>query len=73
MSGMKNIAGQKFGILTAVRPTEERKHHCVVWEFKCDCGSTVFRSVASVNCSVNRGCIPSCGCGVGERKRFNAE
>ena len=69
----RDITGQKYGMLTAVRPTEEHKCGSVVWEFKCDCGSTVFRSVSSVNNSVNRGWIPSCGCGVEERKRLNAE
>lgn len=33
-------AGERFGILTVVAPTEERKHGNVIWECLCDCGNT---------------------------------
>ena len=65
---IKDITGQRFGMLTAVRPTEERKHEYIVWEFRCDCGNTVFRSLGSVKPSLERGYTVSCGCvGVKER------
>ena len=38
-SQAKNLTGQKFGKLTALYPTNERKHKCVVWHCKCDCGN----------------------------------
>lgn len=69
MSGMKNIAGQKYGLLTAVRPTEERKHGYVVWEWRCDCGNAVFVSVQDIKRRKN----PSCGCGVVEPRRMDDE
>ena len=31
--------GMKFNALTLIRPTEERKRKCVVWECQCDCGN----------------------------------
>ena len=39
-----DITGQRFGMLTAVRATEERKETYVLWECLCDCGNTVFKT-----------------------------
>lgn len=39
---MKDLTGQKFGELTAVRPTEERYFGSVVWECKCSCGKVCY-------------------------------
>ena len=55
---MKDLTGQRFGWLTAVRPTEERRNGSVVWECKCDCGNTVF---TSSDC-LRFGKTKSCGC-----------
>ena len=55
-------AGEKIGMLTAVRPTDERKGGYRVWEWKCDCGETVFRTPLSVKQTENRGYVPNCGC-----------
>lgn len=57
-----DITGQRFGMLTAVRPTEERKYGHVVWKFRCDCGNTVCRTIHSVNGIIKRGYTPNCGC-----------
>ena len=57
-----DITGRRFGVLTAVRPTEERKNGSVVWEWKCDCGNTVFRTAQSVKKSLALGSVSSCGC-----------
>lgn len=38
----KDISNQKFGKLTAIRPTDKRtSYHSVIWECKCDCGNIV--------------------------------
>ena len=37
----KNLTGQKFGKLTALNPTEKRKHGLVIWDCICDCGNKV--------------------------------
>ena len=54
----KDLTGQRFGRLVALRPTEERRHGLVVWECQCDCGNTAF-VIAS---SLMRGKTTSCGC-----------
>lgn len=36
-----DLTDQKFGKLTAIRPTDERRFTCVVWECICDCGKTL--------------------------------
>jgi len=52
------ITGQKFGMLTAIRPTEKRFRTYVVWEFLCDCGNTAYLPAGKVKF----GKIKSCGC-----------
>ena len=55
--GMKiNLAGQRFGLLTAVEPT--RKDGAFVWRCLCDCGNEVFARASQLT----RGGIQSCGC-----------
>ena len=54
----KDITGQTFGLLTAIRPTEQRKNRSVVWECWCDCGNAVFVSVKDLM----EGQKKSCGC-----------
>ena len=53
-----NIAGQRFGKLVVIKPTEERKNGSIVWECKCDCGSIC--SIPSK--SLKSGKVKSCGC-----------
>jgi hypothetical protein len=66
--GILDITGQRFGMLTAVRPTEERKRTCVIWEWRCDCGKSVFRTPQSVRGSLSQGSVPSCGC-IGKKRK----
>lgn len=60
---MKDLSGQKFDRLTAVRPTGERKRGYVVWECRCDCGNTVFVPSGWLL----SGGVKSCGCLKSER------
>ena len=53
-----NLSGQRFERLVAIRPTEKRQSHCVVWECLCDCGATCYRNVNSLRNGNER----SCGC-----------
>ena len=55
---VKDLTGQRFGKLTAIEPTEERKYKYVVWRCKCDCGNEKMVSAQSL---VN-GNTKSCGC-----------
>ena len=52
----KDITGQRFGKLVAIRPTEERKGTNVVWEFKCDCGNTCKRTTTHLTDTSSCGC-----------------
>ena len=54
----RDITGQRFGMLVAVRPTEARQDKSVVWECKCDCGNTAFVSLRNLH----SGGTQSCGC-----------
>lgn len=54
----KDIAGQRFGKLIAVKPTEKRRAKNIFWECQCDCGGTKLVTVADLEC----GKVKSCGC-----------
>ena len=55
---MLDLTNQRFGKLVAIRPTDQRRNNCVVWECLCDCGNTIY--VASYNLTSNQ--KTSCGC-----------
>jgi hypothetical protein len=54
----KDITGERFGRLIAVRPTDRRQSRCIVWEFLCDCGQICYKGVNNVA----TGNSVSCGC-----------
>jgi len=54
----KNLTGQRFGMLTVVRETDERKYGTIVWECKCDCGQTAYQKTNHLT----TGIVTSCGC-----------
>lgn len=62
----RDITGRRFGSLTALRPTEERRGRAVVWECRCDCGNTCLRTVQALL----GGRSTHCGC---KRKAPGAE
>lgn len=49
---------QKYGRLTAIRATEQRRGRSVVWECLCDCGNTVLARATMLA----SGHTTSCGC-----------
>lgn len=55
-SNAKNIKGQRFGKLVAIRPTDERKHGAIIWEFKCDCGNTSYTNASRVSDGYTKSC-----------------
>jgi len=60
---MKDVTGQKFGMLTAIHPTNRRQDGSVIWEFLCDCGWTTYKSMRNIRYTVNTAKYPvSCGC-----------
>lgn len=57
---MKDITGQRFGKLVAIKPTDKKIGTNVVWEMKCDCGNTTY--VHTGNLGKARRKTKSCGC-----------
>lgn len=55
---IKDITGQKFKLLTAVKFTGKDKYGKSIWEFKCDCGNIKSIPIHQVV----SGSTKSCGC-----------
>ena len=53
------IAGQKRGKLTAIRYTGEKINGHAVWEWRCECGATVIKSIQTVGAKKSTMC-PAC-------------
>jgi hypothetical protein len=56
-----DITGQRFGKLTAIKPTDKRERGGVVWECKCDCGNITYVQAPNLRSGRNI----SCGCARG--------
>lgn len=54
----KDLSGMRFGRLTALRPSTQRKGGHILWQCRCDCGS----SVLAVSSDLTNGRKTSCGC-----------
>lgn len=62
----KDLADQRFGRLTAIRPTEKRDASgSIIWECQCDCGNTIYYSTNTLNV----GKTQSCGCLQKEKRK----
>jgi len=59
---IRDLTGQKFNLLLAIRPRFDIKGNGTSWDFRCDCG----REVSLLGCDVRRGNIKSCGCAKGK-------
>lgn len=53
-----DITGNKYGKLTAIKPTNKRKGSNTVWECQCECGNIYYTDINSLN----SGKTSSCGC-----------
>lgn len=60
MPAPKNLAGQKSGLLTAIRPVDRRgpTNGCIFWECKCECGATHYVNANALIFKHTK----SCGC-----------
>ncbi len=58
MSRKSDLTGMRFGKLTAIEPTMERKNGYTVWICRCDCGNTVH----AASRFLKNGWLMSCGC-----------
>lgn len=52
------LTGRRFGKLTAIEPTDQRKRGAVLWRCHCDCGNEVLVESRRLK----PGVIQSCGC-----------
>lgn len=62
--GLKDIAGQKFGRLTAVRPLGHARSGWLIWEAVCECGARC----TAAGVSMRNGSKRSCGCLLADSK-----
>lgn len=60
----KDISGMRFGKLTALEPSGERKNGYTVWRCSCDCGNEIFVSSRHLK----NGWAQDCGCVPKEKK-----
>lgn len=59
----KDLTGQKFSYLTAVRELHySATRKCMIWEYRCDCGKLSARASADVASRSKKGLNQSCGC-----------
>lgn len=55
-----NCVGQKFGKLTIIEETQERRNSNVVWKCQCECGAISYKTIhevkrgACLNCAKNK-------------------
>ena len=63
---VKDLTGQRFDRLVAIRPTENRSGNSIMWLCRCDCGNEVEVSASKLQSKHTR----SCGC---LRKEISAE
>ena len=55
---IKDLSGQRFGRLVALKPTAQRAGSNVIWKCQCDCGNISFVDSKSMR----QGDSKSCGC-----------
>lgn len=68
MPEMKDRAGERFGILTAIEPTHKvlsSGRRMPAWKLRCDCGN----EVVAMTVNLTKGKHRSCGCKKGELLR----
>lgn len=56
--GRRDIAGMRFGKLTAIEPTGQTIRGSAVWRCRCDCGGEVFAPLHQLTAGYRK----SCGC-----------
>jgi len=55
-----DLTGEQFGRLSVVRFSHRNKTYHKLWECKCECGKTVFKTTSALR----GGRTNSCGCGI---------
>ena len=65
----KNVSGERFGRLVAVKRVGTTKHKGAVWRCVCDCGNEVDTPLINLRVGFKR----SCGCLAAENHKRNAD
>ena len=68
-NGVVDIAGRRFGKLTAIRRLDEKQGSSYLWECRCDCGRTIKKTANALL----HGNLVSCGCAKADRARKTIE
>lgn len=55
---IRDLTGQRFGRLTVIRDSGERRDGAVIWRVRCDCGN----ESKALGYALTRGSTKSCGC-----------
>ncbi len=58
MGKRADLVGKRFGMLTVVQRTDERRQGYMLWRCRCDCGAECLASTKNLT----RGAVTSCGC-----------
>ena len=58
MSAIKDITGQRFGKLVAIKRVGQNKYRQLLWLMRCDCGNECVKSLSVLR----SGAVTSCGC-----------
>lgn len=53
-----DLTNQRFGKLLVLEPTDQRKHGCILWKCRCDCGKELLLDSRKLK----NGVVNSCGC-----------
>lgn len=67
----RDITGKKFGMLTAIQPTKDRQCGSVIWEFECECGWRVNKSLRNIMYLDHNSRPITCGCIYSTMKKYN--
>lgn len=64
-----DLAGKKFGLLTAIRPLGLNKHKEKIWECVCECGEIVYKTSFALRKVIKTGCKKCQNKHTGEKNR----
>lgn len=56
MSAKVDITGQRFGLLTAIEPTDRRRDKNIIWRCRCDCGAETFATAKDLRSGNTKSC-----------------
>ena len=66
MGKIKDLTGQKFGMLTVIGDSFDRQNGNVLWKCQCECGNIHY----AIGANLKSGDIKSCGC---LRRKMNTD